>query len=249
MESDFSLEDIFKTIRGGNRLGVEALYELHYNKLYGIAFSILKDHHSSEDAVHNIIYKFYKMDCSQFPTSNESTWLYSVVKNECLMILRGEKKFVVTDELPEIHLEDKNLADFMDVSAYNSMITSLDNKRKEVVTLKVLGDYTCKEIAMMLNKPIGTIQWLYHTSIKKLRVLLSVAVTNIVVFSVGLIYFLYDAVMLAMKLNANWGDGAAGPSLKQAMLITYSHISGIALLIVFFSLLIAFIYKRTSEKK
>ena len=63
--------------------------------------------------------------------------------------------------------------DFVDMDMYYSMIKGLKDEQRQVVTLKVLGGYTHKEIAAMLGKPIGTIQWIYNTSVKKLKVMLS----------------------------------------------------------------------------
>ncbi len=56
---------------------------------------------------------------------------------------------------------------------FHSIIKGLDEKRREIVTLKILGGYTHKEIAQMTGKPQGTVRWLYNTAIKKLKYLLT----------------------------------------------------------------------------
>ena len=50
--------------------------------------------------------------------------------------------------------------------------------------MKILGDMTHKEIAQALSIPIGTVQWIYNTSIKKLRHLLT-ALTSLALFLGG----------------------------------------------------------------
>ena len=53
-----SIDEIFNLIRAGERqTGIELLYSLHYNKLYGIAFLFVKNQPDTEDIVHNAIYK------------------------------------------------------------------------------------------------------------------------------------------------------------------------------------------------
>ncbi len=67
------------------------------------------------------------------------------------------------------------------------MIEGLDDTRKEVVTLKVLGGYTHREIGIMMDKPTSTIKWLYATAIKQLRTALAGFISSFVLLLGGLI--------------------------------------------------------------
>ena len=49
------------------------------------------------------------------------------------------------------------------------MSAARDEERQNVVTLEVLGGFTHREIAEILGKPMGTVQWLYATAILKLK--------------------------------------------------------------------------------
>ena len=62
------------------------------------------------------------------------------------------------------------------------MIKGLNEDQRLIVTLKVIGGFTHKEIAQMLQKPIGTVQWIYNVSIKKLRIALSSLLLSFVAF-------------------------------------------------------------------
>lgn len=51
-----TVSDIFELLRTGNqREGVDLLYKYHYNKMYAIAFSIVKKEDLSQDIVHNVV--------------------------------------------------------------------------------------------------------------------------------------------------------------------------------------------------
>lgn len=94
-----TVSDIFELLRTGNqREGVDLLYKYHYNKMYAIAFSIVKKEDLSQDIVHNVVYKLLLLDASKFPVSSELTWLYTVVKNESLMLLRNSKPIIPFDD-------------------------------------------------------------------------------------------------------------------------------------------------------
>jgi len=176
-----SLDEVFELIRLGKRQeGVKLLYALHYNKLYGIAFSFVKNEAKSEDIVHNSIYKLLNIKTDLFPKAYVSTWLYTFIKNEALMFLRKEKPTIPIDEITNIGKEEQKIENYVNMDAYYSMIKNLSEERQQIVTLKVLGGYTHKEIAQMLGKPVGTIQWVYNTSIKKLKYILTTFISSIV---------------------------------------------------------------------
>lgn len=184
-----TVNEIFDLLRSGQcHEGVGLLYKYHYNKMFGVAFSIVKKESTSEDRVHNVIYKLLLLKTDKFPTSNELTWLYKVVRNEALMFIRNNKPVVSLDNITvEPIVEDKDIHDFVDMEAYYDMIKGLNEEQRQIVTLKVLGGYTHKEIAQMLDKPIGTIQWIYNTSVKKLKIALSSVMFAIVLSVVGFI--------------------------------------------------------------
>ena len=45
----------------------------------------------------------------------------------------------------------------------------LNSAEREIITLKIMGDMTFKEIAALLDQPMGTVTWKYQNAIKKLR--------------------------------------------------------------------------------
>ncbi len=53
------------------------------------------------------------------------------------------------------------------------MISKLNDKEREIISLKILGNFSFEEIGKILNKPIGTIKWKYYKSIHTLKILLS----------------------------------------------------------------------------
>ena len=150
--------------------GVELLYKKCYAQMYGMAFSILKDKNDSHDVVHNVVVKLLSLRNENLPHTNELGWLYSVVKNESLDFLKSKTRIVLDDELlSDFKYEDEAISSMINNDVYHRMISSLDKERQDVVTLKVLGGFTHREIAEILGKPMGTVQWLYATAMVKLK--------------------------------------------------------------------------------
>ncbi|MBR1625256.1 MAG: hypothetical protein IJ676_05910, partial [Clostridia bacterium] len=109
-QNAITLKEIFSLLRTEAGKGIELLYRFFYNKIYGIAFSIVKDEAKSEDVVQNVVYKIMKMDKSKFPTEYELSWLYTVTKNEAISFLRKEKQNVPLEYVENIS-EKKNCID------------------------------------------------------------------------------------------------------------------------------------------
>lgn len=169
------LKPIIALIKDNKKEGMELLYEHYFQMMYGVAFSIVKNKEDSHDIVQNVMLKLLNLSDEKLPQKGEVSWLYTVVKNEALMLIRKERKKVDIDNITEQGELDSEIESFVDMASYYAMIEGLSEKEKEIVTLKVLGGLSHKEIAQILGKPMGTVQWLYNGSIKKLRTALNVS--------------------------------------------------------------------------
>ena len=50
-----------------------------------------------------------------------------------------------------------------------ALLKTIKPIEKQIVLLHIVDEYTFKEIAEMLDKPIGTVLWLYNKAIKQMR--------------------------------------------------------------------------------
>ena len=197
-------------IKSGKRAeGVELLYKHHYNKMYGVAFSIVKDEYKSKEVVSRICYRLMTIEGENLPQKSEMAWLYSVIKNQSLDLLKSEKPDLPLEDLVKVGTYDVNINDFVNMEAYYSMIKGLNEEQRLIVTLKVIGGFTHKEIAQMLQKPVATVQWLYNISVKKLRVTLSSLALSFVAFVTLFTDKLVKKIQ-ADKEITNWEDEKAG---------------------------------------
>ena len=166
------LHIIFQDLQHGDSSKLNNLYNEYNRLIYGIAFSILKNKEDSEDIVQIVFLKIFQIDKSKLPTNNEASWLYSLTKNETLNYLRKKKKELNLDEFYYISEEDKELSKIIDNDSYNRLISKLDKQAQEIVSLKILSNMSFREISLLLDIPMGTVQWKYYTSLYTLRLLL-----------------------------------------------------------------------------
>lgn len=177
---------IFQQIKNGDSEKINVLYSKYDRLVYGIAFSILKNKEDSEDIVQIVFTKIFEMDKSKFPTNNETSWIYSLTKNETLNYLRKQKENVSLDDIYCIAEEDEELNKIIEKDKYNRIISKLNEQEREIVSLKILSNMSFREISLLLKIPIGTVQWKYYTALHTLKLLLG----NISMFILGILLFI-----------------------------------------------------------
>lgn len=196
------LRKLFIEIKYGNNIAFEKLYKNYKNLVYKIAYSILKNSYDSDDIVQIVFEKIYSIDKDKLPTRNESSWLYSVTKNETINYLNKKKNHIELEEIYEIEDNNNEINELINKDSYNRLIGKLNENEKEIISLKILSNLSFKEIAKLLNKPTGTIKWIYYKSINTLKLLLS----NLAMFIISFIsscFAMKNRKKLSPKLNVD----------------------------------------------
>lgn len=184
--NESELKELFIEIKHNNKIALEKLYN-RYNKLvYGIAFSILKNKEDSEDVVQIVFSKLYVLEKDKLPTDKIGTWLYTVTKNEALLLLRKNNNDVNLDTIYDLEDENNEIDKFINKDSYNRLINGLNQKEQEVVSLKILSNFTFKEIGELLGESANTIKWRYYKSIYSLRIMLGNLGMFIITFVLGI---------------------------------------------------------------
>lgn len=180
------LKELFIEKKHNNKIALEKLYN-RYNKLvYGIAFSILKNKEDSEDVVQTVFSKLYILEKDKLPTDKIGTWLYTVTKNEALLLLRKNNNDVNLDTIYDLEDENNEIDKFINKDSYNRLINGLNQREQEIVSLKILSNFTFKEIGELLGESANTIKWRYYKSIYSLRIMLSNLGMFIITFVLGI---------------------------------------------------------------
>ena len=192
------LHQIFEDLKQNKEKSFNDLYEKYNKLIYCIAFSILKNKENSEDIVQIVFTKIYKLEKEKLPTSNEASWLYSLTKNEALNYIRKQKNDISLDDIDYIAYEDREFEKIIDKDTYNRMMEKLNKEEREIVSLKILADMKFKDIAKLLNMPIGTVQWKYYTALHSLKLIIG----NISIFILGITLFIANKQLTRQKNSA-----------------------------------------------
>lgn len=178
------LHKVFTELKEG-KSNYEELYYICKEMIYKVAFSILKNDEDSKDVQQNIMLKIIKMKTELLPSQHEVSWLYSVIKNEAINFLKKKKSTVNIEEIYKITVEDEKFLDVEFVESYKKIFESLNEKDREIVSLRIFCEFTFKEISKILNMPIGTVQWKYYKAIDTLKKSIELLILGIFAFLLG----------------------------------------------------------------
>lgn len=182
------IKEMIRLIKEKDSTGFELLYQHYFRFLFSIAYSVLKNEEDSYDVIQSVMLRLYILDKKLFPSEHELSWLKTVVKNEALMKLRKEKVTVPLEAAFDLPVQDQRIDSFVDMEQFNALTAALNERQRKVVTMKVLGGMTHKEISLILSIPMGTVQWLYNTSIQKLRRIMATLAAFVLFCGSGMTY-------------------------------------------------------------
>lgn len=202
------LASLLSRIKDGDGSAYEEFYRGYFHRVFAIALSILKNEEDSKDAAQTTMERLLLLPKGSFPASGENSWLYVTVKNEALGILRKKNRESPAGSefwagLPDCGSE---LDRVLDLEAYRELVQPLDGLSREIVTLKVLGGFTHREIAESLRLPAGTVRWKYHAAVHSLRLFLG----DLAAFFLFLALSLFSLPSLFREPAAG-AEGSAAP--------------------------------------
>lgn len=179
--NDKELERIFLEIKQNKTDGIENLYNKYKKVVYGIAFMITKNQEDAEDIMQIVFAKIYELENSKIPINNYASWLYSITKNETINFLKKKKNDISLDKIYEISNGNDELNEIIDNIEFNKLISKLKDKEKEIISLKIVSNFSFQEIAKLLKEPVGTVKWRYYKSIYNLKTILG----NLAIFIIA----------------------------------------------------------------
>ena len=180
------LKSIFLKIKKDDKKGIEELYSKYHKMVYGIAFSILKNKEDAEDIMQIVFTKIQELDKTKLPEDKEMTWLYTLTKNEALNYLKKKKEELSLDTIYEIENKNNEIDEKIDSIEFNRLIRKLNKKEQEIISLKILSDFSFQEISELLNEPVGTVKWRYYKSLHSIKAMLGSFAMFVITFTIGM---------------------------------------------------------------
>lgn len=124
----------------------DRLMQTQLQKLYRIAVAMLENEEDAADAIQETVLKCWQKLGQVRNNDYFETWLVRILINQCKDILRGRKKVVYVEKIPEIAHEDDYFT-----NEWKEILSSLNEKCRVVMELYYVDGFSTKEIAEMLH--------------------------------------------------------------------------------------------------
>jgi RNA polymerase sigma-70 factor (ECF subfamily) len=166
-----SEHDLILQAQAGDRHSFDQLVARAYPLVFNTAYRILSDHDAAADATQTSFVRAYRSLRTFRGSSSFSTWLYRIVSNVCLDMVRRRKRqaqslTLDSDEDPQSERDipdERNHPERLIVEtelqqAVHRALQTLSLEHRVVLTLYDLAGFSYDEIAAMLRLPLGTVK-------------------------------------------------------------------------------------------
>ena len=157
---------------GGHQDAYEAIVTRYQRGLFTVALRMLGNYEDARDATQNAFVKAYEHLNTFDPNQRFFSWLFRILKNECLNVLRARRP----SQPVSLDMPSDRAADPVEVrerqKAIQTALMSLSTEYREVVVLRHYTDLSYDDIAVALGIPATKVKSRLYTARQQLGELL-----------------------------------------------------------------------------
>ena len=138
----------------------ERLVETFYMPLYRFGLSLSRNESDAADLTQHTFYTWAQKGHQLRDSSKAKTWLFTTLYREFLARKRYAERFVETDDdsqfVEPLHVEPA-VVETLDAAIVQQALNELEERYRAPVTLFYMKQHSYREIAEILEIPIGTV--------------------------------------------------------------------------------------------
>jgi RNA polymerase sigma-70 factor (ECF subfamily) len=161
-------DELIERCLHGDQLAWESIVQMHWRKVFNVAYKFVGKHDEAEDLTQDIFLKIFKSLNTFDRRANFQTWLISVSRNLCIDHYRsvrkeretidravdpGDLKPASPDVSPYAALEQRDR-----VVLLREAMQQLPETLRTAVLLRDIREFSYQEIADQLSLPEGTVK-------------------------------------------------------------------------------------------
>lgn len=159
---------LVKKAQKGNDKAFLKAFQQYEEDIYRMAFLYVKNEEDALDVVQEVAYQAFKNIHTLKEPKYFKTWLMRITMNSAINMMKKKKKVVHLQPEFEAFIQ----ADEEDMSlvlTLKDLMDILQENEKSVVYLRFYQECTFKEIAEVLDIPLGTAKSILYLALEKLR--------------------------------------------------------------------------------
>src|SRR6476620_11051535 len=144
----------------GDRTALRVIYDAEAARMVGVARRMLRRQDLAEEAVQDAFMRVWRAAGTFDPQKGAArSWLYAILRNCALSILRDESRFISDDAADQAApMTESALTRLPETSALQRCLERLDPARRSVVVLSYVHGLSHGEVAGKLGVPLGTVK-------------------------------------------------------------------------------------------
>lgn len=158
----------------GQTAAFEPIVQRYQRPLFNLAFRMLGSYDAAVDATQNAFIKAYQHLDTFDSTKRFFSWIYRILRNECLNTLRDRR---MAEPLPADLAARGGPGDDLERSerraAVQAALRDLTAEHREVILLRHFTEMSYEEISAALDIPVKTVRARLYTARRRLAMLLT----------------------------------------------------------------------------
>jgi RNA polymerase sigma factor (sigma-70 family) len=159
-------DDVLERARSGDRAAIEELLMRHQPDLRRFARRVCRTSEDADDATQHAMVKLATELPAFRGAAKLSSWLFTIVKRECLRLLARLRRDVLADDLDD-RLATAHEPDIL--LALQRALSSLDPMLREVLLLRDVEELTGPEVAGRLRISLEAMKSRLHRARTEMR--------------------------------------------------------------------------------
>ena len=172
-------EDLLTLVGEKDQVAFEAIYDRFGRRAYSLAYRILGQKSTAEDAVQEAMLSVWRSGARyDADRGSAGAWVLGIVRNRSIDVLRSKASNTPDlDHDDDATLEAHESSERTDDTALRNetqrevraVLKDLPPKQSKVITLAFFGGFSQTEISEMLDLPLGTVKGRMRLGLEKVR--------------------------------------------------------------------------------
>ncbi len=159
-------EAIVQLIQAGRaEEAFERLVPAYRRRVFGLAYSLLRERGAAEDAAQEVFVKLWQALPKYDGRARLSTWIYAITRNTAISALRGRRHAISMSD-PAVFAEAESRGAKADTGAPDAalwrQVEALPEKQRQAVILYYQDERPVGEVAEMMGLPVNTVKTHLH---------------------------------------------------------------------------------------
>jgi RNA polymerase sigma-70 factor (ECF subfamily) len=159
-------EAIIQLVQAGRgREAFDQLVPAYRRRVFGLAYSILRERTAAEDLAQEVFVKLWQALPRYDGRAKLSTWVYAVTRNAAVSALRSRRRSMSMSDagvLAEVEAIAAAPGAEPGDAGLRRQVEALPEKQRQAVTLYYLDERPVDEVAEMMGIPVNTVKTHLH---------------------------------------------------------------------------------------